>query len=136
MSGEFEAVESLLGAVPVLSGRVRDTAVGRDGELVRDNYVVLFGAGPEQLDDGRYGEIPRPESDAEFEFPARAVGTDPGAVRLVLDAVRSVVGRKPVIAGRRCDPVVVEFDSVKVDNSVSPPLYFSDFWVRFWSRRG
>lgn len=132
---EFDAVRSLLEDAPMLSGRVRDTAVTDKGEVVRDNYVVLFGAGPDALDDGRYGSIPRPESDAEFEFPGRAVGTDPEAVRLILHAVRQVVGKKPLVAGRRCDPVVVDFESVKVDNSVSPPLYFSDFWVRFWSRR-
>lgn len=132
---EFDAVRALLEGAPMLSGRVRDTAVADDGKAVRGEYVVLFGAGPGELDDSRYGSIPRPESDAEYEFPGRAVGTDPEAVRLILGAVRQVVGRKPIVAGRRCDPVVVDFESVKVDNSVSPPLYFSDFWVRFWSRR-
>lgn len=133
---EFDAVRSLLESVPILSGRVRDTAVTDKGDVVRDNYVVLFGAGPESLDDDRYGSIPRPDSDADFEFPVRAIGTDPGAVRLIVSGVQSLVGVKPIVAGRRCDPVVIEFDRVKVDNSVSPPLFFSDFWVRFWSRRG
>ena len=133
---EFDAVRALLEDAPMLSGRVRDSAVADDGKAVRGEYVVLFGAGPNALDDARYGAIPRPDSDAEYEFPGRAVGTDPEAVRLILHAVRQVVGRKPAVAGRRCDPVVVEFESVKVDNAVSPPLYFSDFWVRFWSRRG
>lgn len=131
---EFDAVRVLLESV--LPGRVRDTAVTDKGDVVRDNYVVLFGAGPESLDDERYGSIPRPESDAVFEFPARAIGTDPGAVRLILSKAQILVGQKPVVSGRRCDPVLVEFDPVKVDNSVSPPLYFSDFWVRFGSRRG
>ena len=133
---EFDAVKLLLESVPVLSGKVHEAALVDDGKAVRANYVVLFGAGPESLDDERYGDVPRPESDAEYSFPGRAVGTDPGAVRLELSAVQSLVGRKPVVAGRRCDPVVVEFDPVKVDNSVSPPMFFSDFWVRFWSRRG
>lgn len=130
---EFDAVWVLLESV--FPGRVRDTAVTDKGDVVRDNYVVLFGAGPESLDDERYGAIPRPDSDAAFEFPARAIGTDPGAVRLILLKAQTMVGRKPLVSGRRCDPVVVEFDPVKVDNSVSPPLYFSDFWVRFGSRR-
>ncbi len=133
---EFDAVRLLLTGVPALSGRVRDTAVTDDGKAVRGNYVVLFGAGPDGLDDARYGSIPRPDSDAEFDLPGRAVGTDPEAVRLILHAVRQIVGKKPVVAGRKCDPVVVDFEHVQVDNSVSPPLFFSDFWVKFWSRRG
>lgn len=133
---EFDAVKVLLESVPLLSGRVRDTVHDRDGGLVRDNYVVLYGAGPDSLDDGRYGSIPRPDSDAEYTLPGKAVGMTPGVVRDALTAVRSIVGRKPVVPGRRCDPVTIEFESVKVDNSVSPPLYFSDFFVSFTSRRG
>ena len=133
---EFDAAKVLLESVPLLAGKVHEAALVDDGKAVRANYVVLFGAGPDELDDDRYGSIPRPDSDAAQEFPGRAVGTDPGAVRLILSAVQSLVGRKPVVSGRRCDPVVVEFDPVKVDNSVSPPLFVSDFWVRFWSRRG
>lgn len=133
---EFNAVKQLLESAPMLSGRVVDTAIADDGKAVRGNYVVLFGAGPDDLDDGRYAGIARPDSDAEFSIAAKAVGTDPEAVRLILDEVRSLVGRKPLVSGRRCDPVRVEFTSVKVDNAVSPPLYFSDFWVHFWSRRG
>lgn len=135
MIAEFDAVRALLHARPLLATRVRDSAVNDKGEVVRDNYVVLFGAGPGELDDDRYGSIPRPESDAVYELPGKAVGTDPEAVRLVLSEVKAIVGVKPAITGRRADPVTVEFENVKVDNSVSPPMYFSDFWVRFGSRR-
>lgn len=133
---EFDAVKSLLESVPLLTGKVVDTAVSDDGKAVRGSYVVLYGAGPSGLDDARYGTISRGDSDAEYELPAKAVSTDPEGVRLILSAVRSLVGVKPVVLGRRCDPAVVDFGAVKVDNSVSPPLYFSDFWVKFWSRRG
>lgn len=132
---EFDAVKALLESDSQLAGRVRDTAVEDDGKAVRGTYLVLFGAGPESLDDDRLGEIPRPESDAAYSFPLRAVSGDPEGVRLLLGRVRSFVGRKPVLDGRRCDPVTVVFEAVKVDNSVSPPLYFSDMWVEFTSRR-
>lgn len=135
MIAEFNGVKALLQAVPLLAGKVVDTAVVDDGKLVRANYLVLSGAGPEELDDGRWGSIPRPESDALYEFPAKAVGTDPEAVRLISDAVQSVVGKKPTVAGRRCDPVTVDFDDVKRDNSVSPPMFFMDMWVITTSRR-
>lgn len=135
MSAEFQGVWDLLDSVPLLAGKLKDTSVQDDGKAVRGNYVVLFGAGPESLDDGRYGSIPRGDSDALFEFPGRAVGTDPEAVRLIVGAVQGTVGRKPTVVGRRADPVTVVFEQVKVDTSVSPPLYFSDFWVRFGSRR-
>lgn len=137
MIAEFDAVKALFGAVPVLAGKVKDSAFDEFGKVARGNYVVLYGAGPD-LDDERDRTmvIPRPDSDAEYEFGGKAVGTDPGAVLLILDAAKSLVGRKPVVTGRRCDPLMIDFGSVKVDNSVSPPLFFSDFFVSFTSRRG
>lgn len=135
MIAEFAAVKALFEAVPMLAGKVRDSASDEVGKVARGNYLVLYGVGPDELGDGRYGTIPRPESDAEYSFPVKAVGTDPGAVLLMLDAANALVGRKPDVTGRRCDPVTVAFEAVKVDNSVSPPMYFSDFWVEFSSRR-
>ena len=137
MIAEFAAVKALFEAVPLLAGKVHDSAFDKDGEVARGNYVVLYGAGPDVLDDGREVSvtIARPDSDADYEFGGKAVGTDPGAVLLILDAAKSLVGRKPVVPGRRCDPITVDFERVKVDNSVSPPLYFSDFFVSFTSRR-
>lgn len=137
MIAEFAAVKAMFAAVPVLAGKVRDSAFNEVGEVARGNYVVLFGAGPDSLDDDRDGTmvIPRPDSDAVYEFGGKAVGTDPGAVLLILDAAKSLVGQKPTVSGRRCDPILVEFEKVKVDNSVSPPMFFSDFFVSFTSRR-
>lgn len=136
MIAEFEALMAMFSAVPMLVGKVRDSAFDEVGKVARGNYVVLYGAGPD-LDDERDGTmvIPRPDSDAEYEFGGKAVGTDPGAVLLILEAAQSLVGKKPIVAGRRCDPILVEFEKVKVDNSVSPPMYFSDFFVSFTSRR-
>lgn len=133
---EFDALKGLLESAPLLAGRVRDSVTDERGEVVRATYLVLFGAGPDELDDGRWGSIPRPESDALYVFPLKAVSTDAEGVRLLADAVRGFVGRKPVLAGRRCDPLVVEFQEARVDNSVSPPMHYMDMLVEFGSRRG
>lgn len=132
---EFDALKALLESVPELAGRVRDSVTDRDGGLVRGTYLVLYGAGPSELDDGRYGGIPRPDSDALYEFPLRAVSIDAEGVRLLAGLVQSVVGRKPSVADRKTDPLTVEFEAAQVDNSVSPPLHFMDMHVEFWSRR-
>lgn len=132
---EFDALRALLESESQLSGRVRDSVTNEKGELVRGTYLVLFGAGPEELDDGRLGSIPRPDSDAVYAFPAKAVSTDAEGVRLVARLVQNFVGRKPVLVGRRCDPVTVDFEVSRVDNTVSPPMHFMDMHIEFGSRR-
>ncbi|KUF07189.1 hypothetical protein AUL38_02565 [Leucobacter sp. G161] len=119
-----------------LAGRVRDAPTDDKGEVVRSDFVVLYGAGPDGEGDGRYGTVPRPDSDAEYEFCVRAVSDAPAGVRLLMEKVLLTVGRKPTIAGRRADPVTIAFEPAKVDNSVSPPLHFQDAWLTFTSRRG
>lgn len=135
MSGEWGAVKALLESVG-LQGRVRDAPTSDKGEVVRGDYVVLYGAGPDELTDGRYGTVPRPDSDAVYEFAVRGISGDPAGVRLLMGKVLMTVGRKPVVGGRRADPVTVSFEPAKVDNSVSPPLHFQDAWLKFSSRRG
>lgn len=133
MNAEYSALKVLLESVPPLSGSVHGPD---EEEPKRDTYLLTFPAGPEELDDARWATIPRPESDAEYSFPLRAVSTDLAGVMLIADAVRGLVGRKLTVAGRRCDPITVEFDPVKKDNAVSPALFFMNMWVEFWSRRG
>ncbi len=133
MIAEYNALKGLLGSVPLLSASVFEPD---DEEPKRGTYLLVFSAGPEGLDDDRWGSIPRPESDAGYSFPLRAVSSDVAGVMLIADAVRGLVGKKPTVAGRRCDPITVEFDPVKKDNSVSPALFFMNMWVEFWSRRG
>lgn len=132
---EFDAVKSLLESNSQLAGRVRDSVTDEHGEIVRSTYLVLYGSGPDDLDDGRWGSIPRPESDAEYSFPLRAVSTDAEGVRLLVKLVQGFVGRKPTVPGRRCDPIRVFFEDAQVDNSVSPQLHYMDMSVEFTSRR-
>lgn len=133
MNAEYNALKALLESVPLLAGNVHGPD---EEEPKRGTYLLTFPAGPEGLDDARWATIPRPDSDAEYSFPLRAVSTDLTGVMLIADAVRGLVGRKLTVAGRRCDPITVEFDPVKKDNAVSPALFFMNMWVEFWSRRG
>lgn len=133
MNAEYNALKVLLESVPLLAGSVHGPD---EEEPKRDTYLLVFPAGPDDMDDTRWAAIPRPDSDAEYSFPLRAVSTDLAGVMLIADAVRGLVGRKLTVAGRRCDPITVEFDPVKKDNAVSPALFFMNMWVEFWSRRG
>lgn len=132
---EYDALETLLRSNGQLSGRVRDSVTDEHGEVVRSTYLVLYGAGPEELDDGRWATIPRPDSDALYAFPVKAVSTDGEGVRLLAKLVQGFVGRKPSLAGRRCDPIAVDFGEAGVDNTVSPPMHFMDMHIEFWCRR-
>lgn len=133
---EYDALKTLLESDTQLSGRVRDSVTDQHGEVVRATYLVLYGSGPDELDDGRWGSIPRSESDALYAFPVKAVSTDGEGVRLLAKLVQGFVGRKPLLAGRRCDPITVDFEEARVDTSVSPPMHFMDMHIEFWSRRG
>lgn len=135
MIDEWEATKALLESCG-LGGRIEDATIDAQGDAVRGTYVVLFGAGPDKLGDGRYGTVPRHDSDADFEFGVRAVAADAAGVRLLMERVLLAVGRKPEVPGRRTDPVTISFEKAKVDNSVSPPLHFQDAWLKFTSRRG
>lgn len=132
---EFDALRALLESDPQLMERVRDSATDRDGEVVRSTYLVLYGAGPDELDDGRWGSIPRPDSDALYVFPVKAVSEDAEGVRLLVNLVKGFVGKKASVAGRRCDPIKIDFEAAQVDNTVSPPMHFMDMHIEFWCRR-
>lgn len=134
MIAEFAAVKSLLEAVPLLSGSVRDADMD-DKEPARGTYLLVFPAAPEVLSDGRWGSVPLPESDADYSFPVRAVSTDVDGVMLIANAVKGLVGSKVTVSGRKCDPLTVDFDPIKKDNSVSPALFFMNMWIEFTSRR-
>lgn len=132
MIAEFNGLKSLLESVSLLSGHV----VGPDDEdPARVTYLLLFPAGPDDMGDQRWSTVPLPDSDSDYSFPVRAVAEDLAGVMLIADAVKGLVGSKPTVAGRKCDPLTVEFDPVKKDNAVSPALFFMDMWVEFTSRR-
>lgn len=133
MIAEYNALRALLESVPLLAGNIRQP--DGDDEPTRGTYLVTFPAAPEALDDGRWATIPRPDSDAEYSFPVRAVSTDDEGVMLIAHAVMGLVGERLTVSGRKCDPITVDFDPIKKDNSVSPALFFMNMWIEFWSRR-
>lgn len=133
---EWDAMKTLLSTDSELASRIVDTSVDRESKPVRGTYLVLFRAGPDSMDDGRYGSVTVGSSDAVYEFPLRAVAEIPELVENLAARVKALVGKKPTITGRRCSPISVEFGQVKSDTSVAPPLYFMDMWASFESRRG
>ena len=138
MRAHFQAFRLLLLAVSGLSNKVysnvRRTA---GGEIVRENYVVLFPDGPNELDDVRYMARQRADSRSKWRYDVRIVAVDADGLLMLADAVMSVIGKVPVVSGRRCDPVSLvpgveegkgRFDSVT-------DLHYLDLSFEFISRR-
>ena len=138
MRAHFQAFRLLLLAVSGLSNKVysnvRRTA---GGEIVRENYVVLFPDGPNELDDVRYMARQRADSRSKWRYDVRIVAVDADGLLMLADAVMSVIGKVPVVSGRRCDPVSLvpgveegkgRFDSVT-------DLHYLDLSFEFVSRR-
>ena len=133
----FAAVKARLEDHPQLTGKVFDSArVGTSG-LIRDNYVILFGNGPDTLDDDRLSAPQLPDSDAEFLYPVRAVGTTTAAVRLLTQAVfAQLVGHELVIPGRTSTRIKLDDSTpIEVDYSTPPPLFYSDADYTFKTSR-
>lgn len=128
MIAHFTAMKARLETHPQLAGKVYDSArVGTNG-LIRDNYVVLFGLGPDVLDDDRLSAPQLADSDAEYVYPVRAIGTTTAAVRLLSQAVfDQLVGHELVVPGRISSRIKLDDSGpVEVDDSVSPPLFYAD----------
>lgn len=128
ITAHFNAVKARLEAHPQLSGKVYDSArVGTSG-LIRDNYVILFGNGPDVLDDDRLAATQQADSDAEFLYPIRAIGTTTTAVRLLSEAVAAqLIGRTLTIPNRVASPIELDDSGpLEIDDSVSPPLFYAD----------
>lgn len=138
MRAHFNGFEGLLSGVPILSGFVYpNVRLQSDGSPVRDNYVVLYPDGPAELGDDRYTARQAVDSRSRWRYDVRVVAVDADGLLLLADAVMSVVGKVPVVAGRKCDPVSLvpgveegkgRFDSVT-------RLHFMDLSFEFWSRR-
>jgi hypothetical protein len=139
MIAEYAAVKARLEADPALTGKVYDSAlVNADGTLVRGQYVILFGGGPESLSDDRVTAPQSIDSDAEYLYRARSVSVTADGARAVASKVfKQLVGFEPVIAVRKCPRVKLDGSGqVKADNNVSPPLYYQDDDYLLISRRG
>lgn len=125
----YAAVKALLKADSALSTRVEDSArVGKDGLPTRETYAILFGGGPEDLDDGRLTSQQRAISAAEFVYTVRSVAPTPDGARAVATkAFAQLVGATLTIEGRSCRPIRhTGSDPLQPDDSISPPIYYCD----------
>lgn len=133
----FNAFKSLLVAVSILSNKVFTNIRLTNGTPVRANYVVLFPDGPNELGDDRYNARQRVDSKSRWRYDVRVVAVDADGLLLLADAVLSVIGSVPGVAGRKCDPVSlvpgVEEGKARYDNVTD--LHFCDLSFEFWSRR-
>lgn len=106
MHVHFLAFKALMLAVAGLSNKVfSNVRRTPGGELIRENYVVLFPDAPDDLDDVRYSARQSINSRSRWRYDVRVVAVDADGLLMLADAVMSVIGKVPVVSGRRCDPV-------------------------------
>lgn len=137
MLAHFNAFKALLVAVAVLSNKVFANVRVTAGQPVRANYVVLFPDAPADLGDNRLTALQRADSRARYRYDVRIVAVDADGLLMLADAVMSLIGKVPVVAGRKCEPVSLvpgveegkgRFDSVT-------DLHYLDLSFEFKSRR-
>jgi len=133
----FASVRTLIVAeVPAAVQVVDSVLTSSTGELVRATYVVLFGGGPDSLDDDRLTAPQVAASDAEYGYTARCVSVTADGARTLAGRVFMAVGGVPVVAGRACGPLGFEgSEPVQVDNNISPPLFYIDVELSLTSSR-
>lgn len=125
----YAALRTRLDAHPGLSGKGNDTAkVNLDGSYIRANYWILFGGAPSKVGGDRQARSQIVNDNAVFDYIFRAVGISPEAVRGMIDAgMGQLVEWRPVIPGRRCQPVrYTGGTDLQKEPAVSPPLYYQD----------
>lgn len=138
MLAHFQAFKALLTAVDRLAGKVHSNIRRTPGgEIVHENYVVLFPDGPNELGDVRYMARQSVHSRSQWRYDVRIVAVDAEGLLMLADAVLSVVGAVPVVSGRRCDPVSLVPGVEEGKGRFDPvtDLHFLDLSFQFVSRR-
>jgi len=133
----FAGVRTLIVAeVPVAVQVVDSVLTSSTGDLVRATYVVLFGGGPDSLDDDRLTAPQVADSDAEYGYTARCVSVTADGARTLAGRVFMAVGNVPVVAGRNCGPLGFDASNpLQVDNNAKPPLFYIDVELSLTSSR-
>lgn len=136
MLAHFLAFKALLLAVSVLSNKVYANVRVTNGQPVRANYIVLFPDAPADLGDNRLTALQRVGSRARYRYDVRVVAVDAEGMLLLADAVMSLIGAVPVVAGRLCTPVQlvpgVEEGRGRYDSVTD--LHYLDLSLEFWSQ--
>jgi hypothetical protein len=138
ISEHFDAFKALVTARAALADKAFDSArLTETGGLVRGTYVIIFGGGPDRLDDERLTSPQLPDSEADFIYPVRSVSTTPAGARATADHVmQAVLGKTPAVAGRSCSRVRMEpSGGVETDDNAVPPLFYCDDEYSFTSSR-
>lgn len=134
----FTAFRAWLDAAPPLTGRGHDAAHLDPSTQITDAYWVLYGGGPDELDDERLSKTQDPLSDAVYEYTVRCVApTGDGALAVATAVFVRAVGARLTVEGRRLEPVeYVGGSPVKFDPAFVTPVFFVDESYRLTSRRG
>jgi len=132
----FASVKAQLIASLPVAATVEDTfLVNTDGTLKRGQYVILEGGPPNVLNDWRLSAPQSPDSDAEYMYDVKAVSaTADGCRQVVQKVLDGVVGFRPIIDGRNCQPIELDdSDKVRLDHTVK--LFYCDMTLLLKSSR-
>lgn len=131
----YTALTTRFAESTILAGKLRNTAVDRDGGVVRDNYLLLFtSANPDELLTDRETREQTAADDGRWGFTLRAVAVDPDGCNLLLrEAFAELVGWAPTVTGFHASKIRHEgSERIRPDNTLRPPLFFGedDYYVR------
>lgn len=137
MRAHFNAFKALLLLVSILSNKVYAAVRLTNGQPVRANYVIAFPDAPADLDDERFTAPQAVDSKARYRYDVRVVAVDADGLLVLADAVLSLIGQRPVVTGRKCDPIAlvpgVEEGKARYDSVTD--LHYLDLSFQFTSRR-
>jgi hypothetical protein len=135
MLAHFLAFKALLLAVSVLANKVFSNVRMTNGQPVRANYVILFPDGPADLDDNRLTALQRVDSRARYRYDVRVVAVDADGLLMLADAVMSLIGKIPDVAGRTCTTVKLVPGVEEGKGRFDPvtDLHYLDLSFEFWS---
>ncbi|WP_442575869.1 hypothetical protein ACSBPH_01580 [Microbacterium sp. F51-2R] len=126
-------------AVPALSALVfdADVPVNPDGTVRRSTYLVLHDMGFDRQDDERLTVTAQDAAEGRYRVVVRVVATTRSAARSTVDAVRSLIGVRPTVAGRFCQPIAIDPGPYPIerDDDVKPPIFYTDLDFTFRSQR-
>lgn len=133
----YLAFQALMLAIPVLANKIFSNVRITNGQPVRANYIVHFADAPAELNDNRFTARQRADSRSKWRYDVRIVATTADGLLELADAVMSVIGKVPVVSGRRCDPVSLVPGVEEGKGRFDPvtDLHYLDLSFEFVSRR-
>lgn len=133
----YLAFQALMLAIPVLANKIFSNVRITNGQPVRANYIVHFADAPAELNDNRFTARQRADSRSKWRYDVRIVATTADGLLELADAVMTVIGKTPVVSGRRCDPVSLVPGVEEGKGRFDPvtDLHYLDLSFEFVSRR-